>query len=705
MTDFAVVTLHVVVFFRVVALHEGLAFFAGEGFFRGDAGIGNFILDGIIRFGSGFLSSLVAFFEGLFHFLEKPAVISAATVTLSGISGVGGSSKGKSTGQDRSKNQILSHLYFSSAFLLMNFLIWLDRFYLTQKKCQVKTIDFEPFFRYFPKGFKKTGKFLPADLLKIWQVLEGKRFMDFAALSQWVHKSLFDDYLGATALSLAFIFIGCFFWRTLIKWARKTKDNHKTSLALIGESVRVPGYLVFITFGIELFLVLSPDFKAKANWITGTALLSSFLGVLLIGEGTFAFFVDFYLQEKRRTEVPRIFKQLFKGIIYLIVAMSFLSTTYKIDITPLLTTSAVFTMVIGLALQDVLGNLFSGLSVHISPPFKIGDWVKVAGFTGKVVESNWRATTIKSANKELVVLPNNDIAKKEIVNLSYYDGLLMFEFNIGLAYEISPDKARHALFEACDQVPEIVSNPVPKVFLDSFGDSAINYRIRYWIPENGEQLTIRNNLASRIWYRVKREGWSIPFPIREIYTHPERDLTDKIVNHRLELISGIDFLKQLDRSHLVFIAQNLRELWFQGGEVLVRKGSEGSDFYIIDQGAASVFLDETGAKKVATLHEGNFFGEMSLLTGEPRSATVVADSETRLLVMCQETLKSILDRDPNLAKVLSDILIERQNKNISAQEMHDAKETTRLEIKAQRDEAAKSSLVLFERIKQFFKLR
>lgn len=526
--------------------------------------------------------------------------------------------------------------------------------------------------------------------------------MDVAKFWEIVTQRGYDDFVGAASVAIVFFTVTGLLWRGIFSWVRSRYPDGRGGVAKIGAAVRAPGSMALLALAIQVFFALSPMFRMKYSWIAASRLCSQFLGALMIGEGLFAFFVEYYMQEKRQTDIPAIFKQLFKGTIYLIVALSFLSTIYKIDVTPLLTTSAVFTMVIGLALQDVLGNLFSGLSVHISPPFKIGDWVKVGGFLGKVVESNWRATTLRAVNRDLYVFPNNDVAKKEIFNLGFPEGTIMFDLMIGLPYEVSPERARTALLEATTQAVGISPLRKPRVILETFADSSITYRVRYWMGEDQDWLTVRDSVHSRIWYRLKRDGISIPFPIREVFMHPEKDQISLAIEHRLRLLADIDFLKDLDRPTLAFIAQSLKEFWYQGCETVVKRGCQGTDFFIIDRGSVSVHLDDTLQSRVANLGEGSFFGEMSLLTGEPRSATIVADTELCLLVLGQDVLRHVLEQNPQVAKTLSEALTERQMRN---QSLAQAEEERKGKAAASREaERVRVSGALFERIRKFFKL-
>ncbi len=493
----------------------------------------------------------------------------------------------------------------------------------------------------------------------------------------------------------------------LLRWMIRSLQSRTTGEDSVWfkllSCIQTPGYLVIGAVAFRVGLEYADPAKVARQWVLAGNLLLSFAGALVVGELAFALIIDYYLRQRHKTEVPSIFQQLLKVIVYGLVGLSFLSTTYRIDITPLLTTSAVFTMVIGLALQDVLGNLFSGISVHISPPFKIGDWIKVGGHFGRVTESNWRATTLRSPDRDIIILPNNEIAKKDIVNMSQRPGLLYSDFVIGLSYEASPDQVRRALLGACSQVREISRTPAPRIFMDGFQDFSITYHIRYWFKDGFSPKGIRDQLTSRIWYRLKRDGITIPFPIREVNIHPEKDRKAEQIDRRLALLSQVDFLGDLERPNRVFLAERLKEYWYESGETIVQKGSSGTDFFIIDRGRVAVFLDDEATSPVAELGTGQFFGEMSLLTGEARTATVRAEEETSLLVLGQETMSHLLRENPDLATLLSRVLAERSARNQQAQARPEGGAFPLADSEAER-RTEQASILLLDRIRRFFRL-
>ncbi len=519
-------------------------------------------------------------------------------------------------------------------------------------------------------------------------------------MENWVVNEATLKNSGAiAAFFLAFVFLSAG-WRTLLHIARKRKED---KISQIAGTILMPGYLLIGAVCFHFCLnYLGPEVVKPGIFIFSSILLDAAL-VTIFGEILFAVGLGYYSKTRSGEEFPSIFRQILKGLIYLIVFLSFMSNTYHVDITPLLTTSAVFTMVLGLALQDVLGNLFSGLSVHISPPFKIGDWIQINGLMGKVVESNWRATTLKLPSKATFILPNNDIARKDILNFSDDSGVMFKEFKVGLPYDVSPERIRNVLLGACKQVDSIKDSPAPTVIMGEFKDFAIEYTVRFWLANEENPDRVNSELSSRVWYRLKREGISVPFPIRDVYVHQEKDSHQKTIEHRLSLISGIDFLKDLEKEWKSYIAERLEECWYETGEVIVKENDADSDFFIVDRGEVAVTLRKTGRKPVAKLGQGEFFGEMSLLTGEKRSATVSAESETRLLKLSKDTMAHLLGENAKLAEKLSVVLSERNQQNqelIKNQSMYYAA----VSAGRRADYEGASKAAILQKIRSFFKL-
>ena len=214
------------------------------------------------------------------------------------------------------------------------------------------------------------------------------------------------------------------------------------------------------------------------------------------------------------------------------VGLFFLATNHKINLTPFPTLSGVVSLVVGLALQDTLGNLFAGLAINLDPPFRIGDWVLIEGDSGEIVEITWRATKLRTTRDEFIILPNNVVAKAKVINYLMPTPTYAHSVFVGVTYEAPPMDVGKALLSCATEMRAISRDPRPQVFLRDFADSAMTYELRVWITGYGEANAILSELRSRIWYRFQQLGIEIPWPIRHVYMRDgsargHADLTDR----------------------------------------------------------------------------------------------------------------------------------------------------------------------------------
>jgi CRP-like cAMP-binding protein len=369
-----------------------------------------------------------------------------------------------------------------------------------------------------------------------------------------------------------------------------------------------------------------------------------------------------------------------------------------------LVSSAVVSAVIGLALQDVLGNVVAGVALHVGKPFKVGDWVKVSDQVGAVVQTSWRSTTISTLDGDFVIIPNGSIAKAEIVNFSAPNPQHAEHARVGTRYEVPPNSAKKAMIEAALQTQGVVPEPRPKVRLIEFGDFSINYDMKYWIDDFSQHDDIRDAVMSSIWYHFRRQGIGIPFPIRDVnlftVTTQEREKEEaKRIAGLMRLLEAVDIFSPLSSEERLQVAQGVQTHRYAPGERIVRQGDEGDSFFIIGSGQVEVSAqDQTGSQGVlARLGPGKFFGEMSLLTGERRSATVTAVQDTEVGVIDKDNFARVLTANPDIAQTLSEIL-ERRLAEIAAKMADLEKE------RSDRRLATESRGSLLKRIRSFFRL-
>jgi small-conductance mechanosensitive channel/CRP-like cAMP-binding protein len=309
-----------------------------------------------------------------------------------------------------------------------------------------------------------------------------------------------------------------------------------------------------------------------------------------------------------------------------------------------LATTAVGAVVIGFALQDTLGNLFSGLAIQIEKPFRVGHWVTIAGTDGLVSEVTWRATKIRTKAGNFVVVPNSVVAKETITNYSEPTQDTRLEVEVGASYDTPPNEVKAVIARALRDEPLLVPEREPEILIADFASSAITYRVRVWTTDFAADMRVRDRVRSHIYYAFRRHGISIPYPIQ---VHIEREPPASVPaddHARARLLDGVEILTSLTDEQRAQLVAASRALLYEAGQAIVREGDLGASMFVVRRGEASVTLAHTGGE-LARHREGGFFGEMSLLTGDARSATVTAVTDCELIEIGVEAFRRVVLAD------------------------------------------------------------
>jgi small-conductance mechanosensitive channel/CRP-like cAMP-binding protein len=367
-----------------------------------------------------------------------------------------------------------------------------------------------------------------------------------------------------------------------------------------------------------------------------------------------------------RRSYPRILRDLVHGIAYLITAAVVL-TRSEVDVTKIFTASVLTTAVIGLALQETLGNIMAGLALQLEADLEIGDWVKIDDkVTGRIREVRWRATTVVTNNGDLVMIPNGVIARSLITNFSRPTVAHRQWVSIRVHFRHPPGKVRDVVLEAVRAQSFVRADPAPDCLLTDFKDDACTYAVRYWMDDFQRADPMDGAVRSAIWYGLHRAGMEIPFPsmninVTEMNEDREQRKHDEEYGRRLDALSRVDVFRALDAEKVDRLSRRMRMIIFGPGEIVLRQGDPGDSLYVVRSGSVAVQVGAGDAKReVATLSAGQFFGEMSLMTGESRAATVVAKSDCECYIVDKEAFQEILLERPELAGVISEILSKRQ---------------------------------------------
>ncbi|MGE5234288.1 MAG: cyclic nucleotide-binding domain-containing protein [Acidobacteriota bacterium] len=407
---------------------------------------------------------------------------------------------------------------------------------------------------------------------------------------------------------------------------------------------------------------------------------------------------------KRGPYVPKLVRDSVRLSLVAVVALVLAHTLFGQPLDKLLLSSTALLAVIGLALQDVMKNLFAGVSLQSERAFQVGDWLMLDGVgLAQVQEMTWRATRLRTNDGLEIVEPNSTIAADRLIAYGSGRKPVAFAPRIGLPYALPPAEAKAILLAAMRDAPGIAQTPPPEVFLESYGDSSIVYRLRAWTHQVAGASRFQDGLLARVWYAVQRAGYSFPFPTRTVEMH---DSTQETVRagedaraRAMALLADLPLFHELPAEALGRLAAAARRVHFDDQEILVREGASGDSLFVIEQGHVLVTMSgdevKTTAIPLARLGPGNFFGEMSLLTGEPRRATVTADGGCVVLMLERQEVAPVLASDPAIAEALSRSLAERE-----------ADTAAKLEDRRGRQRAApaQSQANFLRRIREFFSL-
>lgn len=370
-------------------------------------------------------------------------------------------------------------------------------------------------------------------------------------------------------------------------------------------------------------------------------------------------FWERYVGNRTGVAPPLILVQLTGLVLFVAAVFIILSFVFDVAVVGLLTTSSILLAVIGFALRTMISDLFTGIALGIERPFKIGDWIELEdGPVGRIASMNWRATRLVTREEVTVIVANSRLATEHVMNYSAPHKFFRDEILITLDYSVTAWRAERLLLSAIWAVPEVTDVPRdPEIRIKEFKENGTVWRVRYWIPDYGNLHGLRYEVQRQILRNLHFSGVHIPGEKLEMRRLPdEREMRD------IDFLHEIDFLGPLTEEEIMLVCDQMEHRLFRRNVPVVEQGQEGSSLFIVKEGMLTVnVLGKDGQEtRVGTLTPGAFFGEMSLLTGEARGATVLPEVDSLGFEIKKETLEPILQRRPELAEHLSRTLAERQ---------------------------------------------
>ena len=408
-----------------------------------------------------------------------------------------------------------------------------------------------------------------------------------------------------------------------------------TANRLIRRKLRLSVMLLVVYVGIDAAEAVYPFSAATLDQVRAFERLA--LAAALINA-----FVILLINPLRQDRVPERFPTILQDAIVIalvLLASSFLSQQ-------LVTTSAVSAVVIGFALQDTLGNAFAGLAIQSEKPFHVGHWIKVGDYEGRVTEVTWRATKLRTRTGDLIVLPNNIVGKDPITNYSEPVAPSRLHVEVGVSYAAPPSRVKATLLAAVRNCPLVLASPAPEVMLLSFDASSIAYRVFFWIADYERDEPAFDEVRTAIYYAFQRHGIEIPYPIQVEYSmEPPRTNVEARIEADDRMLAAIDLFANLAPELRRDLAASAAHAVYGSGETIVRQGDEGRSMFVVLDGEVRVVL-EPRRDEVARIQRGGYFGEMSLLTGDARTATVLAAGDATVLEIDADLFRRVIAAHP-----------------------------------------------------------
>jgi small-conductance mechanosensitive channel/CRP-like cAMP-binding protein len=373
---------------------------------------------------------------------------------------------------------------------------------------------------------------------------------------------------------------------------------------------------------------------------------------------------DFYFEKKRHTTIPHFLREVVGGIIFLIVLLLVLSYGYHAEtqLKGLLAGSGVVAIIVGFAGQNLFAGIIGGISIQINRPYKVGDWLQVGERFAEVREINWRSTRLCTNDDIYLDIPNNEMVSHQIVNLHYPTEIHAMRIRVGIDYNVPPNRIKDALGRAAQSAKNVVPDPPVKVFLVDFADHAVIYEIKYYMGNHSRINETNDSVRTNVWYELKRQGITIPFPIRTLRV--ERKMPGPIQEEYQEargILRSEALFECLSDEQIESLVQQSQVSHFGRGERVIREGAEGDSMFVLLSGTAEVSISKNGTSiSVATLKAPDCFGEMSLLTGEHRTATVRAQTDCQVMEIGKPVMAELLRASPDCLERLSELLAKRK---------------------------------------------
>ena len=432
--------------------------------------------------------------------------------------------------------------------------------------------------------------------------------------------------------------------------------------------------LAFVLFGLStagLLLAAGCLFYGMPlnHWLYVVLRVSSLFMLALAVVNVTAIFVFTIILRAVRLEPPDIAKDLLEALVYVTVAIALLSQS-GVDLRGIVATSAVITAVIGFSLQDSLGNIVGGTFLQLEHTIRVGDWIRVDDVEGKVKAIRWRHTSIETRNWDTLVIPNSLLVKAKVTVVGRRTGGPLQHrqwvyFQVSLTYPPTKVIKTVEIALQAEPIPLVAASPKLHCLLTDMKNGDGTYAVRYWLTDLSQPDPTDSHIRMRLYAALHRASIPLSIPSQSILLTEERSHRDRLQNNEMEqriaALRNTELFRSLTDDEREELAGRLINAPFVRGEAITQQGAQAHWLYIMTEGEAEVRVAIDGTnKQVGSLKGGDYFGEMGLMTGEPRTATVIAQTDTHCYRLSKDAFEAILRRRPEIIEEISATLAHRR---------------------------------------------
>ena len=356
-------------------------------------------------------------------------------------------------------------------------------------------------------------------------------------------------------------------------------------------------------------------------------------------------------KESWRSRAPKLFQDLIRVLLVVIGAAIVLSVVWRQDLGGLIAALGVGSIVLGLALQETLGNLMSGIALFFERPFTVGDWISVGGKSGQVVQITWRSVHVRTAQRNLLVLPNSALGRDTITNYSQPTDQQMLQLSFSFGLDAPPNLVKTMLIDVAREIPLIMTDPAPRAVTCEVLADRIRYEARVAI-EHGRYLPhVIDAFTSAVWYAARRAGFPLPLPRAvELQVH-EAPADQPGANDELQtLLSRAEGFRVLPHETLARLAAAADRVLFGAGERLIAAGDVPHSVYVITSGEAlGTYPAGTGETGSIRFGATEVLGVTSLARAQASDTQVIAVTDVAAVRIPGDVVSHVLQEHPTLS--------------------------------------------------------